>query len=272
MGGGDGSKTKDGHMMHGGEWKYAKEWPLPETVFTKYYMHGDGGLITEPPTEESSSTTYQSDPDNPVPTIGSTNSSGILRGKEGLTTSRGAQNQVEMENIVGCKPPYLPLWTRPDVLVFSTPPLQEEVEVTGPITVKLLASSSCVDTDFTNRLIDIYPPSMDYPLGYHMNLTAGGGIIRARYRDSLEKEELMEPGEIYEFTINPKPTSNLFAVGHRICIYIASSCYPEFDVNPNTGEPVGRHRMKKVAENTIYHDAEHPSHVVLPIIPLKRAQ
>jgi len=279
MGGGDGKKNADGRMMHGGEWKYAYEWPLPETVFSKYYMHNDGSLSTDPPTDGSSSTTYQFDPNNPVPTIGGTSTA--LREFSPDGTGRriwcpGAQNQIEMEGVVGCKPPYLPLWTRPDILVFSTPPLQEKVEVTGPITVKLWASSSCVDTDFTAKLFDIHPPNMDYPLGYHMNLT-GGGIVRARFRkcefvgarerNSKEIEELLKPGDIYEFTIIPYPTSNLFVVGHRICLYISSSNYPEFDVNPNTGEPVGQQRMKKVAENTIYHEALHPSHVILPIIP-----
>lgn len=268
MGGGSGRKNKDGRMMHGGEWKYAKEWPLAGTAFTKYYLHGEGSLSTDRPTVESSSTTYQFDPDNPVPTLGGTSTviNDILSDGSRITLqSVGAQDQIEREGVLGCKPPYLPLRTRPDVLLFSTPPLRQAMEVTGPITVNLWASSSCVDTDFAARLIDIHPPNEDYPMGYHMNLT-GGGIIRARYRDSLEKAELLEPGRIYEFTIIPYPTSNLFTVGHQISLYISSSNYPEFDVNPNTGEPLGKHRMKKVAENTIYHDAEHPSHIMLPIV------
>jgi putative CocE/NonD family hydrolase len=141
----------------------------------------------------------------------------------------------------------------------------EDVEITGPITVKLWASSSAVDTDFTAKLIDVYPPNEDYPNGFALNLA--DSIIRARYRNSWEKAELMTPGEIYEFTIEPQATSNLFKAGHWIRLDISSSNFPHFDVNPNTGEPLGRSRRMVVAHNTIYHDTAHPSHLVLPIIP-----
>ena len=156
---------------------------------------------------------------------------------------------------------------RPDVLVFQTPPLDKDVELTGPVTVRLWISSSAVDTDFTARLLDIHPPSEDYPSGYHMNLT--DSIIRARYREGWEKAVLMEPGEVYEVQIELFPTSNLFKAGHRIRLDISSSNFPRLDVNPNTGEPMGRHTHTVVAHNTVYLDREHPSQVELPVIPLE---
>ena len=130
---------------------------------------------------------------------------------------------------------------------------------------ELWASSSCVDTDFTAKLVDVYPPSPDYPQGFDMNIT--DGVIRARYRNSFERAELMEPGTVYEFTVELYPTSNLFAKGHRIRVDVASSNFPRLDVNPNTGEPLGLSRRTEVARNTVYHDADRPSHVVLPVVP-----
>ncbi len=146
-----------------------------------------------------------------------------------------------------------------------TAPLTEDVEVTGPIDVKLWASSSALDMDFTAKLIDVHPPSTDFPNGIDMNLE--DGIIRARFRNSLEKQELMKPGTIYEFTIQLYPTSNVFKAGHRIRLDISSSNFPRFDVNPNTGEPLNNYRRMVTATSTIYHDSVHPSHVILPIIP-----
>ena len=167
--------------------------------------------------------------------------------------------------LIGAKPPYLPLATRPDVLVFQTPPLEEDVEVTGPIVAKLCISSSAVDTDFTAKLVDVYPPNEDYPAGYHLNLV--DSIIRARYRDGWEKAELMKPGQVYRVEIPLPPTSNLFKVGHRIRVDVSSSNFPRFDVNPNTGEPLNANTRWQVAGQSIYHDPQHPSRVMLPIIP-----
>jgi putative CocE/NonD family hydrolase len=151
------------------------------------------------------------------------------------------------------------------VLVFQTEPLEDDIEVTGEIEVKLWASSSALDTDFTAKLIDVYPSSPDFPGGFDLLLE--DGIVRGRYRESLQYEKLLEPGTVYEFTIKLYPTSNVFKRGHRIRLDISSSNFPRFDVNPNSGEPLNRHRRMVVATNTIYHDANHPSHVVLPVIP-----
>ena len=177
----------------------------------------------------------------------------------------GGFDQHEGPRIFGCEPPYFPLGSRPDVLVFQTTPLADDVEVTGPISVRLWASSTAVDTDFTAKLIDVYPPSRSYPNGYSLNLT--DSIMRLRYRNGPERAEFLEPGQVAEVVITLYPTSNLFAKGHRIRLDVSSSNFPRFDVNPNTGEPIGRDRRRRAADNTVYHDGERPSHVVLPILP-----
>jgi len=159
----------------------------------------------------------------------------------------------------------LPLAARQDVLTFVTSPLERDVEMTGPITIMLWASSSALDTDFTAKLIDVYPPSPDYPDGYALNLT--DSIIRARYRNSWTKPELLTPGQIYQFTITFYPTSNRFMRGHQIRLDLSSSNFPRFDVNPNTGRPLGEPGPVVVADNSIYHDVVHLSHIVLPIVP-----
>src|SRR5262249_1112238 len=139
---------------------------------------------------------------------------------------------------------------------FRTPPLREDLEVTGPITAQLWISSSASDTDFTAKVID------EYPDGFAMNLV--DSILRVRYRDGWDHEAFLQPGEVYKITIQLPPTSNLFVRGHRIRLDISSSNFPRFDVNPNTGEPVGRHTRMQVATNTIHCGR---SHVVLPVIP-----
>ena len=160
-----------------------------------------------------------------------------------------------------------PLSARSDILVFQTSPLTQDVEVTGRLIVKLWAASNASDTDFTAKLIDVYPPSADFPAGVDLNI--GDSIVRARYRNGLGKAELLQPGKPYEFTIEMYPTSLVFQRGHRIRLDISSSNFPRFDVNPNTGEPLNNNRRWQLAENTIYSDARRPSRVVLPIIPTR---
>jgi putative CocE/NonD family hydrolase len=263
MGTGDGHKTPEGRLFHGGRWIEGSEWPLPGTRFTPYYFHADGSLSTARPNGADPATTYTYDPKNPVPTIGG-NVSGRLRIRNGR--GDGPFDQREHPDFHGSKPPYLPLSARPDVVVFQTEPLTEDVALVGPVTVRLYASSTGVDTDFTAKLVDVYPPSEDYLTGYDMNLT--DGIIRGRYRGGRTQQELMTPGEVYEFEIRPFPTGNVFKRGHRIRIDISSSNFPRFDVNPNTGEPLGRNRRMTEADNTIYHSPQYPSHVVLPVVTL----
>lgn len=131
--------------------------------------------------------------------------------------------------------------------------------------MKLWASSNAPDTDFTAKLIDVYPPGRDFPAGVDLNI--GDSIVRARYRESLKSAKLLEPDKPLEFTIEMYPTSLVFQRGHRIRLDISSSNFPRFDVNPNTGEPLNQNRRWRVADNTVYHNAQHPSHIILPIIP-----
>jgi putative CocE/NonD family hydrolase len=264
MGTGDGHKDQNGRLYHGGYWKTTTAWPPPETKFTDYYLHADGSLSTSMPRVTGASTAYTYDPRDPVPTIG-----GSFTGSD--IAAAGAFDQREREytgeaskGFFGSKPPYLPLKARPDVVVFQTDPLTGDLEIIGPIVVNLFAASSAPDTDFTAKLVDVYPPSADYPRGYDMNLT--DGIVRARYRNSAEKPELMKPGDVYRFQIELPPTANVFKKGHRIRIDISSSNFPRFDVNPNTGGPLGHDRRMVSADNSVYHDAKHPSSVVLPVI------
>ncbi len=259
MGGGSGRRNAEGRLDHGGAWRSAGDWPLPGTRWTRLHLHGDMSLRAAPPTAGASPLRYDYDPSHPVPTIGGTVTSGepVMWG--------GAFDQVERPDLFGARPPYLPLAARADILVFTTPPLVEDIEVTGPITVELWISSTAPDTDFTAKLVDWHPPNADYPGGFAMNLT--DGIFRVRYRESWEKPKMLRPGEIARVVIEPFATSNLFKAGHRIRLDISSSNFPHFDVNPNTGEAEGLAIRRQTAVNTVHVDAAHPSHILLPVIP-----
>ena len=179
----------------------------------------------------------------------------------------GGYDQREGPDFYGSRQPYLPVAARPDVLVFETEPLVADVEVTGVIEANLWISSDAVDTDFTIKLIDVYPPSEAYPEGYALNLA--DGIMRCRYRESWSDPTLMTPGQVYPIKVAAFPTSNLFKRGHRIRLDVSSSNFPHFDVNPNTGAPEGTGLVRRVARNTVYMDSSRPSHVVLPLIPTR---
>jgi uncharacterized protein len=259
MGGGDELKGEGGRHNHGGAWREEREWPLARTMYSKYYFRENGALSTVPPNAAGMSTTYAFDPKDPVPTIG-----GNISSADGIML-QGAWDQRGGPHVWNGQTP-IPLSARKDVLVFQTGPLDADVEVTGEIDVKLWASSSALDTDFTAKLIDVHPPNRDYPSGFDQNLE--DGIVRARFRDSLSQETLMQPGTVYEFTIKLYPTSNVFKRGHRIRVDLSSSNFPRFDINPNTGEKLNDNRRTIVAMNTVVHDRTHPSHIVLPVIPV----
>ena len=257
MGAGNGRFNYEHRLNHGGYWRSEADWPLPGTVLTPHYLHGDRSMSDSRPLDgifPPSQFTFN--PRDPVPTIGG----GISVGNPIMEP--GAYDQRGRPDFFGCKDS-LPLNARGDVLTFQTEPLEEDVEVTGLIEMHLWASSSATDTDFTAKLIDVYPPGDDYPEGLAINIT--DSIIRARYRNGWEKPELMTPGEPYEFVFQLYPTSNVFIRGHRIRLDISSSNWPRFDVNPNTGGPLGLERRYQTATQTIYHDADYPSHIVLPI-------
>lgn len=227
-------------VMGANVWRDEQEWPLARATNTAYYLRQGGLLSVEPPGSELPDR-YTYDPSDPVPTLG-----GAL-----LMTPEYPSGPFDQR----------PIEARPDVLVYTTPPLAHDVEVTGPIVVRLWAVSSAPDTDFVARLVDVYPD------GRSIILT--DGIIRARYRNFRRGEPptLIEPGRPYEYEIDLWATSNLFRAGHRIGLQVTSSCFPRWDRNPNTGHPFGVDAELRVAHQEILHDREHPSHVVLPIVP-----
>jgi putative CocE/NonD family hydrolase len=254
MGGGDGSKNEAGRLNHGGYWLSIDEWPPLASTNVSYYLHSNGELTTIKPSTPDGKTTFTFDPEHPVPTLG---------GNVSARVKDGAFNQRERPDFIGSQAPFLPLKSRRDIVVFQTEPLEDDTYVVGPIKVDLYCSSSTVDTDFTVKLIDVYPPSKDFPEGFEMNLT--DGVVRMSYRNGRHERDLIEPNQIYNVVIEPFPTANIFKKGHRIRVDISSSNFPRWDVNPNTGEPMGENRRMVKADNTIYLSDQYPSKIILPI-------
>lgn len=244
MGTGTGKKTEAGHLDHGGRWIESTDWPLPEAKPLDLYLHADMSLQISAPLAETAAISYDFDPRNPVPTIG-----GSLTSGEPIFTG-GGFNQVESEAFYGCTRPGLPLTARHDVLSFETGILAEDTSIAGPVEIELWVTTDALDTDFTAKLVDVYPPSEDYPRGYALNIT--DGIFRVRYRNGFDKPEPVAEGEVFKVTISPFATANMFKKGHRIRLDISSSNFPKYDVNPNTGEPEGTSRRKKTAVNTVF--------------------
>ena len=263
MGGGTGRRTASGRMDHGGRWRTEADWPIPDARATTFHLHGDGRLASDPPADGAPPRRFDFDPDHPVPSIGGNITSGepVMRG--------GAYDQREGPGVFGATVAGRALAERADVLVFQTEPLAQDLEVTGPITARLWVSSDGPDTDFTVKLIDVHPPNPDYPQGFAMNLT--DGILRLRYRKSFAHPQMLAQGEVAEVLVECFPTSNLFKAGHRIRLDVSSSNFPHFDVNPNTGAPEGAPGPRRIARNTVWLDRARPSHVVLPVIPARRA-
>jgi hypothetical protein len=205
---------------------------------------GDGLLSPAGSGTESSASAgednYTYDPMFPTPTKGGCNCCNPE------VVEWGAYDQREVE-------------ARSDVLVYTSEPLEQDMEVTGPVVVKLHAATDGRDTDFTAKLVDVHPD------GHALNLC--DGIIRGRYREGTSEQKLLNPGETYEFTIDLWPTSNVFKAGHRVRVDISSSNFPRFDRNPNTGNKWGVDAQLRAARQTVMHDATHASHILLPIIP-----
>ena len=233
------------------QWRDETEWPIPGTEMRRYFLHsrgransaaGDGALSTDAPgTEPADSFLYN--PLDPAPTAGG----GLCCYPAAL--SGGAFDQAAVE-------------TRSDVLVYSTEPLAEDLEVIGPITLTLYASSSAPDTDFTAKLVDLGP------CGLAKNLT--DGIIRARYRESQSEAKLLTPGKVAEFRIDMWSTANVFKAGHRIRLEVSSSNYPRFDPNPNTGHDLFADAEVRPAMQSVIHDRGFASHLTLPIVPARK--
>jgi putative CocE/NonD family hydrolase len=266
MGGGDGSRTADGLFQHGGQWKTADAWPPPEAQPQPWYLHPAGRLRPEPPAEASSSSSYRADPADPAPS-----STGVCytvtRLAEGGTkriNTNGAWDQVEGPHLYGGEPPYLPLASRPDTLVFETEAFETDLEVAGHPLVELWISSDAPDTDFVAKLIDVYPPSSDYPAGCALGVSEG--IQRARFRRGFDRAELLTPGEVVLVRIQMRPLANLFRAGHRLRLDLTSSSWPHFDVNTHTGRNPSEDHERRVAHNTVYHDPARPSRILLPVV------
>ena len=235
-------------VMGRNEWVYEREYPLARTEYKPLYFasgggassnRGDGRLTWSKPAGPSTADRFRYDPDDPVPSLGGNNCCGT-------PTPAGPMDQRPIEG-------------RRDVLVYDSDLLSEEVEATGPVKVVLYASSDAVDTDFVAKLVDVHPDGASYNMAE--------GILRARYRESLAKPTPLVPGQAYRMEIDLVGTSVAFRKGHRIRVHVTSSHFPQFDRNPNTGAAFGTTKQVKVAQQTVYHDAERPSHVLLPVIP-----
>ncbi len=235
-------------VMGRNQWRLEKEYPLARTQYRKLYLSsaghansgaGDGALSWDMPATQTPADRYEYDPLKPVPSTGGNNCCGV-------PTLSGPRDQRPIES-------------RPDVLVYSSALLRQDLEVTGPVKVVLYASSDAKDTDFVAKLIDVYPD------GRAINMCEG--ILRARYRDGVNRPKLLEPGEVYELTIDLVGTSNVFLKGHRVRVDLTSSHFPQFDRNPNTGEAFGVSAKTQIAHQTIHHSTSRPSHVLLPVIP-----
>jgi len=242
-------------VMGVNEWRDAEQWPLPGTQFTPLYLHsggnantgaGDGRLGMDAPGAEAPDH-YRYDPEDPTPTLGGNHSIGPYNPALYDLARPGPYDQTLVER-------------RNDVLVYTSDPLPQDIEVTGPVRLKLFASSSARDTDFAAKLIDVFPD------GRAINITEG--VIRARFRNSVYGEPaLLEPGQVTAFDIDMQVTSNVFRRGHRIRIDVTSSNFPLWDRNLNTGNDPALDTGPVVAQQAVHHDANHPSHVLLPIVP-----
>lgn len=259
MGGGSGRRTAENRLDHGGKWIGAESWPLPGSRPLELYLTAAGELHEEPPAADGATLGYRFDPDDPVPTIGGALTSGAP------VFAGGAFDQVDAPGFFGTRGTGRPLNERPDVLSFSTPPLEHDLLVAGPVTVELWVESDCPDTDFTAKLLDVYPPGADYPDGYAMNLS--DGIFRCRYRNGWSEPTAIVPHQRFRVTIEPFATCNLFRKGHRLRLDISSSNFPRFDVNPNSGEAPGHARHKRVARNTLHLHADAASRLRLVVMP-----
>jgi hypothetical protein len=229
-------------VMGDNRWREELEWPLTRAVPTPYFLGsgglantltGDGSLRLEP-AEDQPPDRFVYDPWDPVPT-------GTAGGY-----SRAPRDQRDIE-------------ARRDVLVYTSMALERELEVTGPLTLVLWASSSTRDTDFTGKLLDVHPDGRALPLN--------DGILRARYRKSRSSPEPLAPGEPVELTLDLGATSNVFLPGHRVRLEVSSSNFPRYDRNPNTGNPVAHESRLERADQTVYHDRERPSRLILPVVP-----
>lgn len=233
-------------VMGKNHWRKENEWPLKRTIYSDFYLHskgkantssGEGSLDRLVQSQDENSDSFDYDPLDPCPNIYD----------DSFSASEGPYDQRPIE-------------LRRDVLVYSSEPLEKDLEISGRIYAKLFCSTSAKDTDFWVQLTDVFPE------GYSMHLTEG--IIRGRYRESLRTPKLLSPGRVYEFNIDLWVTSNAFLKGHRIRIDISSSSFPKYDRNPNTGRKFGSDSKTIVAHQKVLHNTSHPSKITLPVVPV----
>ena len=234
-------------VMGDNAWRDEDDWPLARTQWTRWYLHPDGSLSAAAPQPGAPASRFSYDPGQPVPTVGGAT---LINGGPdgGVSWMGGARDQRAIE-------------ARPDVLSFTSEVLDGDVEVTGPLQVTLHAATSAADTDFTAKLVDVWPD------GRAMGVA--DGIVRARYRDGTGRANPITPGRVYEYPIDLIATSQVFKAGHRIRVDLSSSNFPCFDRNPGNGAPAATatERDFVVAEQTICHDSGRPSYITLPVIP-----
>jgi putative CocE/NonD family hydrolase len=234
-------------VMGDNVWRDEQEWPLARTQWTRWFLHAGGSLSPSAPPPVAAPSRYTHDPRDPVPTVGG---STVLFGGPGGSVSwmAGPRDQRTVE-------------ARADVLSFTSEVLTEDLEVTGPVSVTLHAATSAADTDFTAKLVDVWPDGRA--------LCVVDGIVRGRFRGGSDRADPGTPGEIYQYPIDLIATSQVFKRGHRLRVEIASSNFPCFDRNPGNGAPAATATEDDfvVAEQTVFHDGEHPSYITLPVIP-----
>jgi len=259
MGGGDGRRGEGGRLNHGGRWLTSDTWPPKNSMPTSFYFQA-GTLTPQVPTSDDASTSYRYDPDKTVSSNGRCIIAYGPAAKLGFS-GMGPRDQIDLETLPGHTVPGQKIADRKDVVVFQTPPLEHDLAIAGNVMADLWVSSDAPDTDFFVKLLDVYPPSEDYPQGYALPISEG--ILRARFREGFEKPALMEQGKPYRLQIPLEPAANLFRAGHSLRIDVCSSNFPNFDINRNTGDP--NDRAKRIAVNTILHNRVHASAIVLPV-------
>jgi putative CocE/NonD family hydrolase len=257
-------KTPDGLLARNGQWLEVSAWPPPQAKAQAFYLQSGGGLTNETPREQAASTTFTYDPNDPVPSIGWCY---VSDERSGYALPAGPRDLVQPAPLLGKGYAGMPLSARRDVLVYTSAPLEKKLRVAGPIHVDLWISSDALDTDFTARLVDVYPPSPDYPAGYA--LPVAEGILRVRFRESFSDPKPLVPGKAERIRISLTPTANCFLPGHQLRVDISSSNFPRFEPNRNTWKPgaSGFNRQVRAAENTVYHDSAHPSAITVLVLP-----
>lgn len=255
MGGGQGNKTEQNQLNHGGYWCHDTQFPFTNSQKLTFYCTKEYQLSLQKPSEDDC-IFFESDPNHPIPTIGGA----ITSGKPVYVG--GAFDQRERPDFFGTDGSNQPLTARHDIVSFQTPPLTEDLVVAGDIEVHVWLTCDAPDCDITVKLVDVYPACDDYPHGFSMNLT--DGIMRARYRHSWSKPTMMT-GEKVKLTVKPFATANVFKKGHCIRLDIAGSNFPHFDCNPNSGEPEGQARHKQIAKNTLHLGGEFATKLCLTV-------